>query len=331
MRKNIYNIIINLSLLVLSLVALSACSKEKETPPQPTPGTTVQEERPAPTPTPTPEVLITPAPEVEPEKHEPVATPSDLPVNPPPATATDLPPDLFQELGKDPNKEEAPYPSPRPTPADHPDRENFSPLLEERERVDDSFFEDAAFFGNSLMKGLGAYGRIRSGDFVAATSASVLNVELTHNVEVENGDPITLFDALIQKEYAKIYMLLGINEISFDPNYFGELYGKLIDRIRLWEPVADIYIMSLSPVTESCSNESPMFNMDRIRAYNEVLFALAEEKECYFVDLCQALAEEDGYLAEDMALDDGIHLQRPKYLQWEEYLRTHYADPLTAE
>lgn len=223
-----------------------------------------------------------------------------------------------------------PTPEPEVTPTPEPTPEPFTPVLEERERVGDEFFADAAFFGNSLVDGLRYFGGIETGSFYAATSASVVNVELTHNVEVADGEPITLFQALTKNNHGKIYILLGINEISFEPSYFGELYGQLIDRIRECEPDAALYIMSLSPVTEECSEDSPLFNMERINTYNQVIYSLAEEKECYYVDLCEALAEEDGYLPEADSTD-GIHLKREKYPQWAEYLRTHYAGDTAAE
>lgn len=215
-----------------------------------------------------------------------------------------------------------------PDEPDVPDAENepaggyAGPELAECEAVDDEFFADAAFFGNSLVDGLRRHGGLSQGSFFAVTSASVVNVGVTLNCILENGSKGTLIAALTQRQYAKIYILLGINEIGFEPDYFAELYGAMLDRIRGGEPDADIYIMSLTPVTQECSDGSEFFNMERIELYNEALLALARDRQCYFVDLCQALADEDGFLpAEDST--DGIHLKPEKYPQWADYLRTH--------
>lgn len=206
--------------------------------------------------------------------------------------------------------------------ANEPEDGYTGPDLIECEAVDDGFFADAAFLGNSLVDGLHRHGGLSEGSFFAATSASVVNVDMTKNCWLESGAKATLMAALTEKQYAKIYILLGINEIGFDPDYFSELYGAMLDKLRESEPDADIYIMSLSPITEERSGYRDVFNMERVGIYNEALYALAQEKACYYVDLCQALAGEDGYLPKEESTD-GIHLKPEKYPQWADYLRTH--------
>lgn len=260
------------------------------------------------------------APEAAPAAYAPAPEPSAAPAMhteagtaPSPDAATDAAP------------VETPAPpetTPEPTPEPEPEYIYTGPDLAECEPVEDGFFSDAAFLGNSLVDGLSRYGGLDQGSFYAATSASVVNVDMTRNSCLANGDKATLIEAMTEGSYGKIYILLGINEIGFDPDYFCQLYGALLDRIRQDEPQADIYIMSLSPVTEACSGYSDVFNMERIGLYNDGLYALAREKECYYVDLCQALAGEDGYLSEDDSTD-GIHLRPEKYPDWAEYLKTH--------
>lgn len=196
------------------------------------------------------------------------------------------------------------------------------PDLAECEAVDDEFFADAAFFGNSLVDGLRRHGGMSHGHFFAATSASVVNVDITQNCALKSGAKATLLAALTEEQYARIYILLGINEIGFNKDYFIELYGAMLDKIMEREPDADIYIMSLSPITQERSGYQDVFNMERVAIYNEALYALAQEKQCCYLDLCQALAGEDGYLPQEDSTD-GIHLKPEKYLDWVDYLKTH--------
>ena len=198
----------------------------------------------------------------------------------------------------------------------------FSPDLSEQEPVEDSFFDDTAFVGNSLVRGLELYGGMQGGDFRAVTSTTVVNIGMNKSVELKDGTQGTLLQKLFEKQYGKIYILLGINEIGFEPDYFAELYGELLDTIAENEPDADIYIMGLSPVTRTKAEEK-VFTPERIAAYNEKLYALALERECYYVDLMDALADEEGYLQEEKSVD-GVHLTRSKYVEWADYLRTHY-------
>lgn len=217
-----------------------------------------------------------------------------------------------------------PTPSPRPTPTPEPVPVYTGPDLPEREKTDDSFFADAAFFGNSLVEGLRMCGGLKEGEFYSATSASVVSVGMTKNMQLSSGSSATLLQALCEKPHGKIYTMLGINEIGFEPDYFIELYSAMLDEIRAASPDAEIYIMSLTPVTEKKSESNETFSMERVRAYNEALRTLAETRELYFVDLEEALAGEDGYLPADTS-SDGVHLKPDGYAQWADYLRTHYA------
>jgi len=246
----------------------------------------------APTPTSTPAPPVTAAP-----TPEPTAEPA-----PAPATSADLQPAA---------------PTPEPT------EEPFDPVLKEREPMGDELFADAAFFGNSLVDGLRLYGGLTQGDFHAVTSASVVNVGITKNSHLSDGRAATLLDALGEGTYGKVYVLLGINEISFETDYFIELYSGVLDEIALREPDAELYIMSLTPVTQKKSDEGPLFSIERVREYNAALRQLAFDRGCWYVDLMDALQDEDGYLAEEDAAD-GIHLQPGKYKVWADYLRSHY-------
>ena len=274
---------------LLAALVLCACSGNAESAATPEP-TASAAPTPRPTPTPTPEPEVTPEPTPVPVQPTPTPVPEETPA--PEQTA---PPELKPEpLG-----------------------------IGASDAVTDDFFADAAFFGNSLVDGLRIYGGLKSGDFFAATSASVINVELTKNARLSTGEECTLFQALTEKQYGKIYVLLGVNEIGFEPDYFAQLYSSLLGRIAEAEPDAEIYIMSLTPVTKATSDTSSVFNLSRIRAYNEALYALAGQCGYKFLDLECALSDAFGYLP-DAESTDGIHLAAEKYVQWADFLRTHY-------
>ena len=189
----------------------------------------------------------------------------------------------------------------------------------------DAFFSDAAFFGNSLIGGLKLYGGLQSAAFFGEQSAAVYNVGTTKNCALSDGTEATLLDALGEAQYSKVYVLLGINEIAFDVETFIGLYTAVLDEIVLREPDAELYIMSLTPITEEKSLDESVFTQERVLEYNIALRALAEQRQCWYVDLVEALAGPDGYLPKEVSTDDGIHLTRETYPSWAEYLRTHYA------
>lgn len=184
------------------------------------------------------------------------------------------------------------------------------PDLPERDPVDDDFFSDAAFLGNSLVDGFRIFSGLTTCDVFASTSMTVLGV----------GD---LLSQMSQQQYGKVYILLGINEIGYDADYFKGLYGDMLDKIESGQPDADIYIMGLTPVSSQKSSGDSTFNMDRINLYNEKLYELADERGHYYVDLCDALADDTGYLPADVT-SDGVHFAASHYTVWRDYLKTHY-------
>jgi len=275
--------------LLLTLCLLCACGEKPAERPDPT-----RTPDPKPTSVQTAEPTLTPAP----------ASGSDLPASTPPASG----PNLF------------------PVPATpEPTEEPFDPVLKAQEPMGDELFADAAFFGNSLVDGLRLYGGLKQGDFYAATSASVVNVSMTRSATLQNGSAATLLEALAEKQYGKVYVLLGINEIGFETGYFIELYSGVLDQIAQCQPDAAIYIMSLTPVTKKKSDEGALFSIERVREYNAALQQLALDRGCWYVDLMDALQDADGYLAAADAAD-GVHMQPGKYRDWADYLRSHY-DP----
>ena len=174
--------------------------------------------------------------------------------------------------------------------------------------MEDEYFSDALFVGNSLVHGLWAFGGIKSASYAAATSASVVNLDRVKN-EAFWGDPETapsVMEAIYQGSYGKIYVLLGINEIGFEPPDFVAIYSGLLDTFESIHPDAEIYIMGLTPVTAKKDACGYPFTMERILSYNEALRALAAERECWYVDLCEAMGGEDGFLEEEVSTD-GVH------------------------
>lgn len=183
--------------------------------------------------------------------------------------------------------------------------------------VTDDFFADAAFLGNSLMVGFQTYSGLSYGDYYATVSASIFSAD-------------TLLYGLYEKQYGKIYVELGINEIGYGTDSFRGAYGGMLDQIIAAQPGADVYILAITPVTQNKSASDPYFNMPRIAEYNQLLYGLAEEKGCYYIDLCAGLVDESGFLPA-YASGDGIHLTPDYYTVWLNYLREHYIITPTPE
>lgn len=193
--------------------------------------------------------------------------------------------------------------------------------IPESAAVDDEYFTGSAFIGNSIMEGFMLYGGIKTADYYAKKSINVVNIETEAVIPTEDEN-ITILDALAAESHCRIFILLGINEISFSPETFCRHYSKLIGDIREIDPDAELYILSLTPVSEKKAESSPNYSKERIDDYNQNLRRLAVREKTHFVDIYSCLADEDGYLPEDASFD-GVHPYSQYYLQWADYLKTH--------
>lgn len=195
--------------------------------------------------------------------------------------------------------------------------------LPETEAVEDTYFDGAVFLGDSRTEGLSLYSGLKTGHFYTAVGATVESVFSKKNFETESGEKVPLLDAAAGQDCDKIYIMLGINELGWSKaKTFHDQYAKLIDRVREDHPEAKIVLQSIPPVSAKQEAKKTYVNNARISDYNEIIRTLAEEKQCYFLDVAACLTGEDGLLPKDLNFD-GIHLNPAGCKIWLNYLRTH--------
>ena len=89
---------------------------------------------------------------------------------------------------------------------------------------------------------------------------------------------------------------------------------------RLYKAV--LVIQSILPVSARQDAKGSYVNNQRIIAYNQVLRELAEQYGAVYLNVGEAVADENGYLRADWNFD-GVHLNVAGCQAWLEYLRTH--------
>ncbi len=52
---------------------------------------------------------------------------------------------------------------------------------------------------------------------------------------------------------------------------------------------------------------------------------MAEEKQVYYLNVAEAVADDNGYLPEE-ASTDGVHLNKEYCAKWLDYLKSHTAE-----
>lgn len=186
--------------------------------------------------------------------------------------------------------------------------------------VDESYFNDALFIGDSRLQGFGMYSGM-PGTFYAATGFQLFKYDSMKVANTENGK-VPLTDALPYDTFTKIYIKVGLNEMGGNENAFLNKYAELIAVLRENEPRAIIYIHGLLPVTAAKSQSDKVHNNPNVNARNEALKQLALEQKAYYLDVGSALAGADGSLPSEMAAD-GIHLKAQYMDIWKQYLLSH--------
>lgn len=227
-----------------------------------------------------------------------------------------------------------PTPSPTPTPTPEPPKEpyDFSQPVPEGEAAGEDYFADACFIGDSRTEGLRLYSGISQGDFIVHTGLKVFDVD-TRDITY-NGESMKVLDALSLKQYGKVYVCLGLNELGMynDQGYYDH-YAKLVDDIRAIQPDAVVYIQLLIPVNaQKCAEKGQpdYVTNEQIAVYNDLLHQLAQEKKAAMVDPGSVIVDETGELPYEMS-GDGVHFNKSGYTAWYEYLATHTVDKESLE
>ena len=268
---------------------------------------------------------VTEPPQTEPPVTNPPAT--ELPQTEPPVTNSPVtePPQTEPPVTNPPVTEPPQTEPPVTNPPETEPPQIFHPVrVPECETVDDSFFADAVFIGDSRTVGLSLWSGLKS-NYYSEVGLNVSSVQ--KRAYVPSGDSkLTLAEALAQSRFTKVYLSFGINEIGWSSTKaFISTYTNLVNLVKEKLPDADIYVQAILPMSKKTAESdtySPMGGNDKIAEYNEALLDLCESEGLYFVDLCEVFADENGDLnATDSG--DGIHLGSKSYHTWADYLRTH--------
>ncbi len=218
-------------------------------------------------------------------------------------------------IASSPTEEKTPTPTPAPEPYD------FTQPAPESEEAPADYFDDAVFVGDSRTDGFLRYSGISGADGIYYTGLSIFGVQ--DKEVIGTGDnKKTVLEALGEKQYGKVYLALGVNELGYqNDTLFYDTYREVIAAIREIQPNAVIYIENLIPLNEDKVNQSYLRN-EHLRTYNDLLAQVAEEEQVVYLDLYSAFADEDGQLPAD-ASNDGVHLKKAYCEKWLAYLRTH--------
>ena len=186
------------------------------------------------------------------------------------------------------------------------------------QHVNKRYFSDALFIGDSRTDGLRLFAPFEGADYFCDTGMSVLEC-LDTAAEVEGVGTVTLEQLLAQKEYGKIYISLGINDVGYDFDYLAENYGEVYDFLRKNAPDAIIYIMASMHVAKNRALNEPIFESENVNELNRRFSEYADGVHSFYIDENEVFDDEEGYLIADYT-GDNVHLYAKYYELWDEFL-----------
>ncbi len=188
--------------------------------------------------------------------------------------------------------------------------------------VDDDYFEDACFVGDSRIQGLGLYSGLPATNY-GVVSMTLVGVFSKKAIQTDAGK-VTIPEALaLGPQFGKIYMKFGLNELGWGTDeQFADYYYSFIDYTKSVQPDAIIYVMGILHVTAAEERKSSTFTNEKINHRNEVIKEVAENEHVIYLDVNEVFTDEEGCMPEGDTFD-GIHVKADAIGKWADYLKTH--------
>lgn len=225
-----------------------------------------------------------------------------------------------------PPETEEPTEEPTESPTELPTEEPTAPPAEpptEPIAIDESWFDDALFIGDSRTEGLAIYARLGDADYFCKAGMTVYNVQEAYCSDA--GYQKTSLSKLLSKNsYGKVYINLGLNEVGYDHDRVLEKYQELIDLVQKKQPDAVIVLQGIMTVSRDKAKSASYFHLDHIEDLNDGIKTLADGKQIHYIDVNEWIADEEGYLPDDLS-NDGCHLLGPGYTDWSNWLMDNAA------
>lgn len=195
--------------------------------------------------------------------------------------------------------------------------------------VEDDYFADAVFIGDSRTVGMFEYGGLEeTADFYASTGLTVYKLFDSEIVSVEGQrKKISVEQALLQNSYSKIYLMIGINEMGTGTvESFTAAYKEAVDHLLELQPDAILYIQGIIKVTTERSEQGDYITNEGIEARNEALSQLADNERIFYLDVNPEICDETGGMEPSYTFD-GVHLKAQYIDIWKTFLKEHAVAP----
>ena len=186
----------------------------------------------------------------------------------------------------------SPEPTPEPTP---------EPPVPET--IDQAWFDDALFVGDSITGMLSSYTLLNGGlgqaDVIYANSYSCHGAVEEDLKLPYQGERLSMAELAEKTGAGKVFFLLSMNDLSRTPEQVLDCWDIVIEDIRSRCPDTELFIQSGTPLF----TETGYMNNENVELLNEALKNFCLENDCVYVDIAQGLKDENGNMQGKFSLD----------------------------
>jgi lysophospholipase L1-like esterase len=130
-------------------------------------------------------------------------------------------------------------------------------------------------------------------------------------------------DDIIIRKPSKVFILIGINDISkdFPEEVIAANYKKIIEQLKAGTPDTKIFIQSVLPLNPQYRKFPQHYDkVDHVIILNKLLKDLAIQQQVAFINLYPLFLDQQNRLDEKYTTD-GLHLNSEGYKVWTKFLK----------
>lgn len=189
-------------------------------------------------------------------------------------------------------------------------------------KVSKNYFSDAVFIGDSRTVGMYESQLLPDATYYAKVGIGIGGILAQRFIE-EGGTTFTLEEALSRNSFGKVYIMIGINDMSSgDVDWFTEKYREILRIVRMTQPDAVIYIQGNIPMGYDIQDLSGSLNNENLNSRNEASRQLADGKHIFYLEIEDIYADANGHLNSYFS-SDGLHVRPNYYPLWVDFLLHH--------
>ena len=149
---------------------------------------------------------------------------------------------------------------------------------------------------------------------------SVFDLE-KKKVSIPDEGKVSFDELLNEREYGKIYLMLGINELGYRFENIQKKYEETVEKIKESQGNAIIYLCANMHVTEEQSQKDEIYNNANVNKVNEMICGLADNETVFYIDVIELFDDENGSLSTNYS-SDSFHVYGKYYMDWVDWLCT---------